>query len=159
MIAPKAFCIRKATECDKDVIAFVYAACFGKTLTAAAVDELLRGTGCWAFILEVKGPKNNIIPVGFVIGRSILDEAEILYIGVDCEFQRYGFALELMQSAIKEAKARRATMLYLEVAEDNHPACNLYKRLGFDAVGRRQGYYLKADGSRVDAINLSFKIT
>jgi ribosomal-protein-alanine N-acetyltransferase len=31
--------------------------------------------------------------------------------------------------------------VFLEVGEQNTPACRLYRRAGFHEVGRRQGYY------------------
>jgi ribosomal-protein-alanine N-acetyltransferase len=31
--------------------------------------------------------------------------------------------------------------IYLEVGERNTPACRLYRRAGFNEVGRRHGYY------------------
>jgi [ribosomal protein S18]-alanine N-acetyltransferase len=34
-----------------------------------------------------------------------------------------------------------ARTVFLEVGEQNTPACRLYRRAGFREVGRRQGYY------------------
>jgi ribosomal-protein-alanine N-acetyltransferase len=44
--------------------------------------------------------------------------------------------------------------LFLEVATDNVTAQSLYCTLGFDEVGRREGYYVRSDGSRVSAFTM-----
>ena len=151
--------IREAVRADKSVIAEIYAVCFEETWAVAAVDDLLQAKGCWAFILEInKGPKDKLA-VGFVLARSVLDEAEILSFGVDPAFQGRGYGKKLMQDAISAAKHRGAVTVFLEVSEDNHLAQILYRNCGFEVIGRRKAYYLKADGSRVDALNLSLKIT
>ena len=45
-------------------------------------------------------------------------------------------------------------LVHLEVEEGNAPALALYRRLGFEEVGRREGYYRKQDGSRVAALTM-----
>ncbi len=45
-----------------------------------------------------------------------------------------------------------ATRVFLEVEEGNESAERLYRHFDFREVGRRKGYYPKADGTRVAAI-------
>lgn len=56
---------------------------------------------------------------------------EIAYVGVVPEFRRRGFGRELVLKAIIEAKAAGAPLLTLAVDARNHPARELYRRLGF----------------------------
>jgi [ribosomal protein S18]-alanine N-acetyltransferase len=44
--------------------------------------------------------------------------------------------------------------MFLEVATDNLPAQALYRAFGFDEVGRREGYYQRADGTRISALTM-----
>ena len=46
-----------------------------------------------------------------------------------------------MGHVIRDLQADRAEQLFLEVSEQNLPALNLYRDLGFRQVGRREGYY------------------
>ena len=44
--------------------------------------------------------------------------------------------------------------MHLEVEDGNAPALALYRRLGFGEIGRREGYYGRADGSRAAALTM-----
>jgi ribosomal-protein-alanine N-acetyltransferase len=44
--------------------------------------------------------------------------------------------------------------MFLEVATDNKSAQLLYRSFGFGAVGEREGYYQRPDGSRVSAYTM-----
>ncbi len=150
--------IRKAKPVDRLLIAKIYSKSFGDKQAIIAVDNLLKTMGSWAYIVEFNQSKSSqLIAAGFIIARSIIDETEILSIGVDSNFLRFGIAEKLMQQAIIEAKFRNGDNIFLEVAENNNPARRLYKKLGFDMIGKRKGYYL-SDGKRIDALNLKLKL-
>ena len=51
-----------------------------------------------------------------------------------------------------------ANIIHLEVAEDNRAACALYRAEGFQSVGRRPDYYLRAGGRRVAAVLYSREV-
>lgn len=91
-------------------------------------------------------------PCGFVMSRIAADEAEILSIVVASGKRRSGLGRTLLSAHLAQLAARRVTRLFLEVEESNAPAIGLYQRLGFEIVGRREGYYPKPDGSRVAAL-------
>jgi ribosomal-protein-alanine N-acetyltransferase len=57
----------------------------------------------------------------------------------------------LLAEAMAFASAR-AEAMFLEVAADNPGAIALYAVAGFEAVGRRAGYYGRLAGGSVDAI-------
>ena len=88
----------------------------------------------------------------FLLLRVVLGEAEVLTLATHPDGQRQGRATALMSKAIKAIPAKR---FVLEVAADNTPACALYARLGFRTVGRRAGYYQRADGTRCDAVTMA----
>ncbi|WP_377291306.1 GNAT family N-acetyltransferase [Rhizobium sp. SG2393] len=89
---------------------------------------------------------------GFVLARAVADEAEILTICVDPRFGRTGLGWRLMQAAKREALARGAASMFLEVDETNVAAHGLYRKLGFEKVGERRAYYQDAQGRRTAAL-------
>ena len=91
-------------------------------------------------------------PCGFVMSRIAADEAEILSIVVAGGRRRSGLGQTLLCAHMAQLAGRGTARLFLEVEEGNAPAIGLYRRLGFETVGRREGYYPKPDGSRVAAL-------
>ncbi len=79
--------------------------------------------------------------VGFLLMRAVLDEAEILTVAVDPAFRARGFGRRLMEEAARRLYRDSVAALFLEVDEDNAPALLLYRSLGFETVGQRDGYY------------------
>lgn len=94
-------------------------------------------------------------PDGFILIRTVADEAEILTLAVRPLARRRGLARRMVESAAVLANREGASHLFLEVAEDNFAARALYAATGFQAVGGRAGYYARAGGARVDALVLS----
>lgn len=91
---------------------------------------------------------------GFVLLRTVVDEAEILIIAVDPARQRRGIGRVLLDGACALAQAQGAATLWLEVAVDNAAALALYAGAGFEPAGRRPRYYSRAGGAAVDALLL-----
>lgn len=91
---------------------------------------------------------------GFALSRHAVDEAELLSIAIDPRVQRYGFGAVLMKAHLAQAEKRGIRNMFLEVEETNLPALAIYRRLGFAQVGKRAGYYRKADGSTASALVL-----
>lgn len=87
---------------------------------------------------------------GFALWRAVAGEAELLTIAVHPDAQRQGVGTTLMRGWMAEA-ATQADCAFLEVADDNHPACALYRHCGFAEVARRARYYARARGA-VDAL-------
>ncbi|MBT9384703.1 GNAT family N-acetyltransferase [Pseudooceanicola sp. CBS1P-1] len=98
-------------------------------------------------------PANFLLrePSGFLLGRVILDEAEVLTLAVDPDARRQGTGRVLMARFEAEALLRKAANAFLEVAADNDAAINLYLAAGFRLTGRRPRYYRAPDGSSKDA--------
>jgi [ribosomal protein S18]-alanine N-acetyltransferase len=89
---------------------------------------------------------------GFLLLRLVLDEAEILTLGVTRK--REGIATSLLEAGIDLLRRREVAILHLEVAAANSAARALYGKAGFTRSGLRRRYY--ADGS--DALTLSKKV-
>jgi ribosomal-protein-alanine N-acetyltransferase len=85
--------------------------------------------------------ENDTGVVAYVVGRAVLDEAEILNLAVAVPARRRGIARALVRDLIAAFAERGVSSLFLEVRESNHAARGLYASFGFREVGRRQRYY------------------
>ncbi len=81
------------------------------------------------------------MPAGFSILVCAADESELLNIAVDNKYRRRGFASALLENAELSAVSCGASVMYLEVRESNEAAKSLYKKHGFNTVGKRKNYY------------------
>ncbi|MCG6121663.1 MAG: GNAT family N-acetyltransferase [Microvirga sp.] len=95
---------------------------------------------------------------GFCMSRVVVDEAEILTIAIASTARGKGHSRLLLERHLDALVRRGAARVHLEVDEGNGPALALYRRFGFAEIGRREGYYLKADGSRATALTMSAEL-
>jgi ribosomal-protein-alanine N-acetyltransferase len=82
---------------------------------------------------------------GFVAGNIITDYVHILNIAVAPAFRKRGLAGAFMARVEHEAVKRGLGALTLEVRDKNESALNLYKKMGYEARGRRPKYYENRD--------------
>lgn len=80
-------------------------------------------------------------PRGFLMGRLVADEAELLTLAVAPEARRQGIGRGLLRDFAATSRAGGATRAFLEVAADNAAACRLYRREGWRETGQRRNYY------------------
>lgn len=80
-------------------------------------------------------------PSGFLLGRVIAGEAELLTLAVDPDARRLGMGAALTQEFAQRAAAMGADCAFLEVAENNAAARALYASCGWSDAGRRRRYY------------------
>ncbi|MBT8474356.1 MAG: GNAT family N-acetyltransferase [Rhodobacteraceae bacterium] len=127
-------------------LAAIHASAFteGRAWSAAEFTKLLND------------PTTLVMRIGpaFVLGRVVADEAEILTLATAPASRRKGHARACL-SAFEESCAQRGALsVFLEVAETNMPARQLYASGEYREAGRRPGYYPRADGPPVDALIL-----
>ena len=98
--------------------------------------------------------------LGYTVTRRILDEAELLRIGVDPAQRGKGLGKALLEDFLQEEAAVSAVIdrlagelpdglpyrsasltVYLDVRVGNAPAIALYERAGFETVARMKEYY------------------
>lgn len=137
---------------DADRLARLHRDIFPNPWSANDFRRLLTETGTLALAATVPG---GTAPAGFAIIRRLMDEAEILTLGVLPPFRRRGLGQALVAAISERAAEISCRRIFLEVAEDNPAARNLYERLGYKPVGRRQGYYRRTHGPAIDALILS----
>ena len=79
--------------------------------------------------------------VGYAGLMMTLDEAHVTTIAVDPKRHRNKIGTRLLLVLVREALARGATAITLEVRMSNVGAQDLYRRFGFAPVGVRKNYY------------------
>ncbi len=82
--------------------------------------------------------------VGYAGLMMTLDDGHITTVAVDPVWQRRHVGARLLAALAREAVARGAVNLTLEVRVGNAGARDLYRRFGFEAVGVRKGYYAES---------------
>ncbi|PKP68690.1 MAG: ribosomal-protein-alanine acetyltransferase [Alphaproteobacteria bacterium HGW-Alphaproteobacteria-4] len=92
---------------------------------------------------------------GFVLGRAVAGEAELLTLAVTPALRRQGLGRALLAGFEAAAQAAGAEAAFLEVAAANAPARALYAGAGWREAGRRRGYYRLPGGSADDALVLT----
>ena len=130
-----------------DEMAAIHTACFTtpRPWSAAEIASILDST--FAFVLTE--------PSGFLIGRVVAGEAELITLAVDPGARKRGTGGRLVDGFLAEARARGAESVFLEVLASNLPAQSLYARKGFEQKGKRRGYYHSPEGTRLDALVLA----
>lgn len=110
------------------------------------------GVQAW---LAVQGAGDAALPAGFALCRTVLDETELLLIGVLPAARRQGIGRTLLDAVLQAARAGGVGRLHLEVRHDNTAALGLYESAGFQISGRRSGYYRAQNGRPRDALTLT----
>jgi len=104
--------------------------------SASMVLEVFSSGQVTGFISEKDGKTT-----GFILGREVLDEGEILNLAVRRRNRRYGVGTALLKRMLRAFEERGVSRVFLEVRESNQAAIAFYKKLGFQQVGRRERYY------------------
>jgi ribosomal-protein-alanine N-acetyltransferase len=101
-----------------------------------SLEELTNSAGGLALVNEADG-----VISGFFVGRQVVDEAEILNLGVARARRRRGDGGALLTAALDEFVARGVSRVFLEVRESNEAGIAFYTKHGFAKTGRRPNYY------------------
>ncbi len=102
------------------------------------LHELLHNPIAYYFVLQPAG-QSWVIGVGGI--WLIAHEANIMTIAVHPKWQRLGLGQWLLLNLIEESQQLNAETATLEVRPSNTAAITLYKKYGFQEVGRRTRYY------------------
>ena len=129
---------------------------------AAAVTEILKGSPeasqwtewgfrellGWRGVLALVREDDRKV-IGFIIGRQVGGEAEILNAAVIVTRRRKGEGGALLKAVMDEFRARRVSRVFLEVRESNQAGIAFYEKHGFSKTGRRAGYYRDPDEAAI----------
>lgn len=142
--------IRLAQAADAAALAAADAEVEASPWTAKSFESAVAAG--WPVVLAASSEDDRD---GFALWAAfmpVLDEMELLLIGVRPERQRRGLAKRFLSAVFEEARSGGFSRAHLEVRASNAPAQALYAKLGFEVCGRRRNYYPCADGGREDAV-------
>jgi [ribosomal protein S18]-alanine N-acetyltransferase len=84
---------------------------------------------------------------GYAVLMPVLEEAELLNIGVASGQQRKGLGRAMLTEMLDVAREKNMHRVFLEVRPSNVAALALYRSSGFGEIAVRCGYYQNAGGS------------
>jgi ribosomal-protein-alanine N-acetyltransferase len=147
--------VREIAFGELSAVAHIYGESFDEPYPEVMAASLLRTPGA-SCLLAFDGA--DWTPMGFLISRVIMDEAEVLSIGTLLGGRRQGVGTALLRTTFAAVRMEGARVVHLEVGEDNPGAVALYRKLGFRPTGRRANYYRRADKRWVAAILMTYDL-
>lgn len=152
-----AIVIEKFGNEDLSAVSEIHSASFAKGWSDGEISRLIANENYLSLVARRMG-KTGERPLGFLLIRSVIDEAEIITIAVDPSARGRGVARQLMDEGIRRLQADRVKSVFLEVDEHNDSAVGLYRKIGFFQVSDRKGYYTNSkDDQKVTSSALVMK--
>ncbi len=128
--------IRPASAEDIDSIYEIGTLCFADAWRRDTVAHDMEGSHSEYFVAEMDGKV-----VGYGCFWFVVDEGQLVNIGVRPEYRRQGFAEAILERGLEECRDRNMKTIFLEVRVSNSPAQALYKKYNFRSLGVRKGVY------------------
>ena len=125
------------------LLAVLHGRCFSVPWSEKEMANLLNLPSTIAWVTEER----------FLICSHVLDEMEILTIGIIPEKRKKHLATQLLEDLITYAKENGIHKIFLDVSVNNKAAQGLYAKFGFTQVGVRKAYYTTPKGAE-DALCL-----
>ena len=161
--------VRAAGSEGAETIGPLLAVCLDPPWSTAAIASFLETPGSFGFIArhavapgadsrgQSAAHRHAVATtdecLGFILCRVAADACDLAAVGVAPARRRRGIAGALLAAVFEEARRRGAGHIFLEVAETNGPAVELYRSQGFREIGRRARYYRTTNAETpVDAL-------
>ena len=126
--------VRSLSFQEADLAASLEKACFSDPWSRESLEEGMRAGHLHLLLAE-----RDQMPAGYCAAQLVLDEGELLRIGVAEAYRRQGIGRLLLKNLLE--RFPQITAWYLEVREGNQPAVALYRQMGFLPSGVRKRYY------------------
>ena len=127
--------IRRFTLGDEKAIAELERECFSSPWSENAVLESASADTSFFVFLE------NEKIIGYAGLQTVLDEGYVTNIAVTKEARGRGIGKALVETLVAFAKDKSLAFISLEVRQSNAPAIALYKKFGFEDMGKRKAFY------------------
>lgn len=130
------FSVRDAVVGDLPAVLAIEQESFSDPWSQASFNALFNVPSVYFAVLE----SDNGIS-GYGVMYVAADQSELANLAVARGARGAGCGGRLLRDLLRTGAQRGATEMWLEVRASNEPALALYKRFGFDEVGRRRRYY------------------
>ena len=129
------------TPQDLDKILTIDRSAFKRSWHRKSFLEELVCDNAYSYAVRTQLADQRMEIIAYVFLRILLTEMHILRIAVAREFQDRGIATWLLQRCFRLAKQKKVYSVYIEVRPTNKTAIALYRKSGFQLLGRRPHYY------------------
>lgn len=127
---------RRARQEDAEAVYEIGTLCFSDAWQKATVANDMKGAHSLYFVAEEAGEV-----IAYACWWFVVDEAQLVNIGVRPTSRRRGIAEELLREGLAESAARGMASVYLEVRVSNLSAQALYRKHGFSVKALRPKVY------------------
>ena len=140
---PERFFIRRMRDGDLAEVRAIETLSFTNPWSETTFRGEIQNTSISFPLVVVRKPGDEV--VGYIIFWLIREDVPVNNIAIHPDFRGRGLGEALMRHVIEKVRARGATFMTLEVRRSNAGAVALYKKLGFEILGRRENYYTNPD--------------
>lgn len=128
--------IKRMDQTHVSQIAELERICFSDPWSERSIgSELENGLSMWFVATEEE------TVLGYIGSQTVLDSSDVMNIAVHPDHRKKGVGEKLVLELVHYLKEKDIKSLLLEVRVSNTAAINLYKKLGFQEIGRRRNYY------------------
>lgn len=141
-MARERFRLRPMQEEDLDGVLAIEKATYPTPWSRAAfLGEIHGGDACYSLVASQRPAAGFLRVAGYICTWIVRDVMQVNNVAVHEECRRLGLGEGMMRRALEEGVRRGARACFLDVRVSNVAALHLYRKLGFEEVGRRRGYY------------------
>jgi len=137
------FFIRRMKEEDLPAVRTIEALSFSNPWSDNTFRGEIQNTPVSFPLVVVRRPGDEV--VGYIVFWLIRDDVQVNNIAVHPACRGLGLGEAMLRFAIAKVRAAGAEFMTLEVRQSNAAALALYKKIGFEILGTRKGYYTKPD--------------
>jgi len=133
--------VRAMEEKDLDEVLFIEERSFVTPWSRRLFVETLNFPLSRNYVLKTPSKKT----VGYANFYVVQHEAHMLNIATHPDCRKKGLATRLLEHTIGDLRKKGVREFYLEVREGNSEAIGLYRKFGFEFIGRRKKYYTETN--------------
>ena len=132
--------IQKMDIQDLDEVFSIEASSSPSPWSRNSFAEEMQNSFAHCFVMKGgNGSEQRVI--GFICFRNVIEESELLDMGVHPEYREMGIGKKLMQFYIDFSCRRGIHTFYLEVKASNQSAIHLYQSFTYQFSGVRKKFY------------------